>query len=163
MLRLLRDDWKGENGTKMLSEELYAIMASAVAEGKQTGQLNLQQPAPGVYPLVINTGDNGNGIQIKGPKGTATIGLGGINFSQAPTGQPVVGAGGGIPGRIVSGGPGDTYTVSLYENGLAGGVTATVPVKQLQIDPAETIPVGTWTLVSKIGSGYVMQVPVWVA
>jgi len=165
MLRLLRKDWKGPNGATMLSEEIYAIMGGAVAKGQQTGQLNLQQPAPGVYPLVINTGPDGNGIALNGPNGTTHIGPNGITLpggGKAPVAVAGTG-GGGVPGQVVSGGPGDTYQVNIFENGVSAGATATVTVKQLQIDPAETIPAGTWAIVSKSGSGYVMQVPVWLA
>jgi hypothetical protein len=164
MLRLLRDDWTGPNGAKMLSEELYAIMAGAVAKGSQTGQMNLNQPSPGTYPLVINAPD-GSGIQIKGKNGTTSIGVGGITLAG---GQPVVGAGGGagggIPGLVLGGGPGQgPYSVQLYPNNLSTA-GATVSCTQLQIDPAETIPPGTWTMVSLMPDHtYTMQVPVWLA
>jgi hypothetical protein len=165
MLRLLRDDWTGPNGAKMLSEEIYAIMAAAVASGSQTGQMNLNQPAPGTYPFVINTADN-SGIKINGPKGSALIGPGGITLAGTPP-APVgagVGAGGGIPGLVLGGGPGQgPYSVQLYPNNLSTA-GATVSCTQLQIDPAETIPPGTWTMVSLMPDHtYTMQVPVWLA
>jgi hypothetical protein len=61
---------------------------------------------------------------------------------------------------VVSG-SGDTYQVTVYPNGLSGA-TETVEVTQLQIDAAETIPAGTWAMVTQLADGaYTMQVPVW--
>jgi hypothetical protein len=37
----------------------------------------------------------------------------------------------------------------------------TVTVTQIQIDPSQTIPVGTPVIVIQVGSNYYMQVPVW--
>ncbi len=69
--------------------------------------------------------------------------------------------GGAIPG-IVTGGSGDTYTMTIYPDGTdqAG---QSVQVKQLQIDSGETIPVDSWELVSKIGDVYYVQFPVWLS
>lgn len=80
------------------------------------------------------------------------------------TGTPTGGAGPGgpstFPGKVTAGGPGDTYTVDVYEGGLSSAPTSRT-VKQLSIDSAETIPADTWAMVSKNGSEYTMQVPVW--
>ena len=72
------------------------------------------------------------------------------------------GSGGSIPGKILSGTV-DTYQVQLYPNGKAAAAGLTVTVKQLQIDPAATIPPGTWAMVSKTGLVYSMQVPIFLA
>ncbi len=69
--------------------------------------------------------------------------------------------GGAVPGTVV-GGSGDTYQMTIYPKGL-GGETQQVTVKQLQIDPTETIPVGSWEMVSKVGSNYYVQFPVWLS
>lgn len=50
-----------------------------------------------------------------------------------------------LPGKIVSGGPGDTYVMRLYPNGknnANGSFLATVT--QLDIDPAEVLPADAW-------------------
>lgn len=74
------------------------------------------------------------------------------------------GGGGGFPGVVVSGGPGASYQVNVYLDGLAKPPTLKA-VTQLSIDSAETIPAGTWAVIGSqtVGSGtnYFMQVPVW--
>lgn len=70
------------------------------------------------------------------------------------------GGGGVFPGKVTAGGPGDTYTVDVYEKGLSDPPTSRT-VKQLSIDVSATIPANTWTLVFKSGADYLMQVPVW--
>lgn len=66
---------------------------------------------------------------------------------------------------VVTGGSGGTYNVNIYKQGLTGPTTA-VSVKQLQIAGSDSVPSGTWALVSKGtkadgGVEYTMQVPVW--
>ncbi len=68
--------------------------------------------------------------------------------------------GGGFPGKVVSGGPGSTYLVDVYEEGLSSAPVQRT-VTQLSIDAAETIPADTWAVVGKVGDDYFMQVPVW--
>lgn len=48
-----------------------------------------------------------------------------------------------FPGKILSGGPGDSYQAALYVLG-PDGPSITRTVKQLQIDPAAKIPAGSW-------------------
>ena len=55
-----------------------------------------------------------------------------------------------IPGQVVSG-TGATYQVAIYQQGLSGGSNL-VEVTQLGIDPSETIPAGTWAMVTQITS-----------
>jgi hypothetical protein len=76
-------------------------------------------------------------------------------YGQCPEEQTLV------PGKVLSGGPGATYQVQLYPNGPSGGAGDTVTCTQLQIDPNETIPAGTWAIVAKSNNAYYMQVPVW--
>jgi len=64
--------------------------------------------------------------------------------------KPGQGSGGGasvFPAEVM-GGSGETYTCNVYENGLQNDPVS-VPVRQLQIAGAETIPAGTWALVAK--------------
>lgn len=72
--------------------------------------------------------------------------------------------------KIVSGG-GDSYQMALYPNGVDKDPTDTVTVRQMQIDEADSIPVGSWWVVIRNSvtdaSGnatqeYVMQFPVYV-
>lgn len=73
-----------------------------------------------------------------------------------------------FPAIITGGGPGNDYTANVYEEGLSGAVTA-VNIRQLDIDAAETIPVGTWAIAVKVPitvgdvttDQWYMQVPVW--
>src|SRR3990167_1524023 len=69
------------------------------------------------------------------------------------------GGGGGIPGKVVSG-TGTAYQVRIYLNVL-GASSKVVAVTQLQIDSSDTIPVDTWVLVTKAGTSYYCQAPVW--
>jgi hypothetical protein len=65
-----------------------------------------------------------------------------------------------MPGKIVSG-SGDTYQVELWPDGLKQK-SEIKEVKQLQISPNETIPIGTKMLVVKMNADeYFMQVPVY--
>lgn len=61
-------------------------------------------------------------------------------------------------GTVVSG-SGNTYMVALDPQASPPG--ATVSVKQIQIDPSQTIPAGTACVVVQIGSAFYMQCPVW--
>ena len=60
---------------------------------------------------------------------------------------------------IVTGGSGNTYTMTIYTSGLGGSGTS-VTVTQLQITSG-TIPTGTWALVAYVNGAYYMQVPIW--
>ena len=72
------------------------------------------------------------------------------------------GAGGGIPCKITSGGPGaGPYTATLYPQGPNSSAGAIVKVTQLQIDSGATIPANTWAFAVSIGGNYFVQVPVW--
>lgn len=66
------------------------------------------------------------------------------------------------PCKVLSG-SGSIYIVSLYPNGPNGGVLDIVTAQQLQIDPSETIPAGTWALATQSNNFWFIQVPVWLA
>lgn len=72
------------------------------------------------------------------------------------------GTGGGIPAQVGSVVSGSVYNVTIYPNGIGAEIPGQdVTATQLQIHADEEIPSGTWTIVTKIGSTYYMQVPVW--
>lgn len=66
---------------------------------------------------------------------------------------------GQIPAVVVSG-TGNNYKVDLYQQGYPGPTTR-VSASQLQIDPTETIPPGTFVMVSQSGAQFFFQAPVW--
>jgi hypothetical protein len=175
-LRLLREKWSSPNE---LAEELYAILNSNVPM-TLTGPVTINNSSPTKPALTVrNFGQNDQGVNIQKrpllqgpnfppipgitfpPLGVFGDGTLGSNLgSQGQAQQQQQPGGGGFPGKVLSGGPGATYKVAVYQSGL-GGKPTTVSVTQLQIDPAETIPAGTWAMVSQVGSSYYMQVPVW--
>ncbi len=75
-----------------------------------------------------------------------------------PSAPPAASA---MPGKVVSG-TGALYEMDVYPAGVEAA-SVRVSAVQLQIDPFEEIPVGTWTLVVKSGANYYMQVPVWLS
>jgi hypothetical protein len=177
-IRLLRERW---NDATELAEEIYAILNNdepLQIDGPVT--INNNTSGPGI---TINNGGPGNtgGIQINrqpdpginfpdlppvppttAPVVTIIYNGGNVTSGPDPNGQQPVGGGGGggcFPGKILSG-SGDTYSVAVYESGLAGEPKTRV-VKQLQIDPAETIQENTWVMVGKVGNSFFMMVPVW--
>jgi hypothetical protein len=169
--RLLRETWASPSE---LAEELYAMFGVNTPLQIQ-GPVEITNTTPGPALTVKQLGafDAGGFPPGLKPDDPAAISLQfpGLSPTPADVSPPVTqqnitqntlkpGGGGGVPGQIVSG-SGDTYDVDLYEKGVAAGVTKTVSVTQLQIDPAETINAGTWTLVTQAGDGYFMQVPVW--
>lgn len=101
--------------------------------------------------------DGMNGFYIPSADGTGPP----APLSQNPNATTInIQGGGGMPGQVVSGGPGSSYLVNVYSNGLAGGFI-TVSVTQLQIHEDATIPAGTWAIVVQAGGSYYMQVPIW--
>lgn len=92
----------------------------------------------------------------------------GVDVDDAPANDPTdttprpetTSGGGGFPGQVVSGGPGDEYTVNVYESGLNSPPTLRT-VTQLSIHEDATIPADTWVMVGKVGEEYFMQHPVW--
>jgi hypothetical protein len=73
------------------------------------------------------------------------------------------------PGSVVSKNGDGTYLVDIFPYGLNDKPFRLHMVKQLMIDPTDTIPEGTWCFVfpvrnaSNDASTYYMQVPVWLA
>lgn len=168
-IRLLRDDWPK---AKQLAEELFAMLTGD-APTVSNSQAQINAPA-GVPPLQLGNLSLGDSLfQVRGKDGALLgnflLGPDGLTFQgpaaqAAPTPQPAPsGGGGGIPAMITAGGPGDTYTATIYPAGLSG-TTQSVTVKQLQIDPSDTINPGTWTHAFLQADGqYTMQVPVWLS
>jgi hypothetical protein len=165
-IRLRRDDWPH---AKQLAEELFAMLTGD-APTASNSQAQINAPA-GTPPLQLGNLSLGDSlVSLRGRDGNVIGDLvlegDGLNFvgpGATPAAQPARPAstgGGGIPAQIVSG-TGDTYTATVYPKGLSGP-TDNVTVKQLSIDPSDTIPAGTWTLVALQADGqYVMQLPVW--
>jgi hypothetical protein len=146
-IRLLRTHWDNPN---QLAEEIYSMLKQLT-----------ENPTTLIRPLTVIT-DTQPAITINGRDGVD--GADGISINDETLreiiGRLGGGGGGGIPGEVVSG-SGDTYTVTIYPNGLLG-TTENVTVTQLQIDAGETIPAGTWAIVTQMGDGeYAMVVPVW--
>lgn len=184
--RLLRESWSGADE---LAQELYAIFTdSGPLEIDSPVQISTPQGST-VPPLSLeNNGVNPAAIQfttaavpsqdfgqlpalppLPGLTLTSIYGDGSAeNFPGAPanptpgTGTPAGGgSGGGVPGMVTGGGPGaGPYQVKIFPTGLAGP-SKTVNVTQLQIDPADTIPPGSWTIVNQVGKFFYMMVPVW--
>lgn len=77
------------------------------------------------------------------------------------------GAGGGsadvYPARVISKSAHPTYNVWIYKNGPSEAYeTGTADV--LELDSGETIPSGTWVIVTKAGDGkYYFTIPQWLA
>jgi hypothetical protein len=164
--RLLKKSWTADQ----LAQELYAMFdpeAPLFHEGPIELRRRDDQPfftlsnfAPGDILFNVNgaggrhygdviLGDDGLGLLPEGE--TQLVGIG----------TTVQGGSGGIPGAIVSG-SGDTYQVTLYENGITEDATKTVEVKQLQIT-GDDLDAGTEVVVYLGSDGvYFMQHPVWV-
>lgn len=180
--RLRRNKWTGPSGANRLAEEIYAIWTSKAPY--QGDPINIIQQ--GDTPVINITIDGGNPI-TQGPPITGPIPVG-----EEP--DPVIGGGGGsdpadtiinidvaglpaafpIPGWaiVLSQTSGDTYNCSIYiDNPATSLPLGTMDVQQRQIDPLDTIPVGTetpcvlWTRLNTNGTLRVvsatMQVPVF--
>lgn len=170
--RITRRRWDDVND---LAEELASALRSVrvkingplslnLSKGQAAIQLNSEpDPEGSDVPLIeeVSGGGSGRGSSVGiGANGALQPSSLGESFTGGSGVGGEGGGGGGIPCAIVSG-SGDTYQVSLYEDGVAGGVTQTVEAIQLQIDEAETIPAGTWTFASLVNEIYYIQVPVW--
>jgi hypothetical protein len=84
--------------------------------------------------------------------------------NDAIAGSTVGGTGGNaFPGFVISG-SGNKYLCRIYPDGFSTTTTKDVLVTQMQIDPTETIPTGTFAIVL-LGKDkkYTMQVPVWIS
>ena len=177
-LRLLRDDWPD---AQTLAEELYAIFTSTTPTTLQ-GPVTINNSSNQPDLTTNNYGSGPGGITINKqpfpgpplPPGGSPIEFGNITFTSyfsdgsssgtnggsSGASQPPQQSASAFPAMILSGGPGATYQVSVYKNGPTGAATAATAT-QLQIDSGETIPVGTWTIVTLVNNKYYMQVPVW--
>lgn len=184
VLRLLREDW---DSPKELAEELYAILNADIPltlDGPITINNNSSEPAV----TIQQSGPSDSAIQIVksplpgfDPGNPPDFGLGGLgnetltlvgNDGLISTGtgdaaQPnnitlSAQGGGGIPARVVSFVTGSTanYVMRAFPNGLTAA-SVLVVATQLQIADGEVLSAGTWTILTKLGSKYFMQVPVW--
>lgn len=180
-MRLLQESWMGSKSTQRLAQLLSTILDPDISfETNAPIVMNPQSDGQGGVnpPMVVNNwtaGDtlftinrtNGDtyGDVILGDNGfTFVQNTGGNSSTQINTdgsSEESSGSGNVFPASVLSGGPGDTYTVKIYQNGRAGGstnVTATHP----NIDEDETIPPGTECTVILIGGSYeIMGVPTW--
>lgn len=143
--RLLREKWAS---VQLLAEELFAIFRQQDATNIDTPVK--VQPGPGVTlpAITINTTDTG-GSQIVFNKGGCTntidtndqcqLTLNGKPISTEPGGGGGTGTGNpfgiiSMACQVISGGPGNPYTVQIV--GAAAQVTAVAP----GLDANETIP-----------------------
>lgn len=179
--RLVRKQWTDPNSAM---QEVYATLKSLnpftlnapmtinnTKPSHEVPTFTVQQgagttPSSGPVKIIVLNGD-GSGGTIDTSQGVVTYTP---NNPKLPPSQTVTAkhlkalnaGGGGIPGKVASGGPGANYMVDLYENGPSLPKTRTVPVTQLQIASTETIPSGTSCVVSQAGAVFIMQISVWV-
>lgn len=153
-IRLLREQWPNPT---MLAEELFAILSNEKLPLYHEGPVTLAKgddAQPGLSLPGFNEGDTA--ISISGDTYNITIGGDGLNMGGLPItnagGSPSQGAN-GFYGTVVSG-TGNRYRVRLNTGAI-------VFVTQGQIDSGETIPVGTFALVTKASGNFFMQVPVF--
>jgi hypothetical protein len=183
-MRLRREDW---SSPLELAEEIYAILNSDEPI-EIDGRVIINNDGDST-PLTINQyGGDGDIIEISrrdeppvqfpelpplefdGPgdftvtiideSGEVSTDTTQDGSTPSPQPRPDSGGGGGFPGKVVSGGPGVSYEVDVYESGLSAAPTRRT-VRQLQIHESESVPADTWALVGKVGEEYFMQVPVW--
>ena len=165
--RLLREyPWDAQS----LAEELYAMFDPEIPLNHE-GPLQLTA-RNGVAPLIINNLPIGTDPIIQNPPtqqipdepGQPNIEEEGEGEPQTPATPSPGGGGGGancFPGKVTSGGPGTSYLVDVYLDGLSQPAT-NVSARQLAIDGLDTVAADTWCLVAKQNDGqYVFQVPTW--
>jgi hypothetical protein len=168
---MLREMWKGPQGAQRLAEQLFAIFQDGRSASLK-GPVSITTPdgTPTTTPTLTLTSGGGD-VTVKVVNEDGTGGLVGFNKKKGLTytpdqkDTPVTPAkkkktSSTVPGKVLSG-SGSSYVVALYGSGSLTSVTKTVSVTQLQIATGETIPVGTWAPVMKVGSKYFFQVPVW--
>jgi hypothetical protein len=158
--RLMKMDWS--KATELLALEIYEMLGPDVPLS-HNAPLTLTAPKD-VAPLAFSADSPLFSVSRNGQK------LADIVFQDGQLqAQPVDGSPSSAPPKppvpavmpgVVQGGSGDTYSVTVYPKGT-GAAGQTVTVKQLQINSVETIPAGTWALVTKNGGAYTMQVNVW--
>lgn len=159
--RLLREEWSGAGGAQELSQELYLILTSPDPV-QITSPVQITNPTNDPAISIANTNPDGTApaFNITGPVDGAITFNNAFGDTVAPpeSATPSSSGGGGTPGKIISG-SGSTYTVGVYADGKT--LSGTVKATQLQIDPAETIPAGTWVNVVKSGAFFFLFTPVW--
>ena len=90
----------------------------------------------------------------------STTSITGRGLPRSSAGALGIGGTSMTPGQVQAKNADGTYSVILFDTNLTT-FDRTVNVTQLQIDPDETIPAGTWVVVAEHKSGFIMQVPVW--
>jgi hypothetical protein len=142
--RWRRKDWT----TQQLADELWTVMS------------RLQDAEPAVTEF---TGEDGETIQIDERIDRIFELIEEISHEHDPVNNSTSTARtewerASVPCQVGSKTGDQTYNVTLYPHGLAGAgvapddvVTIQREAYQLQIDPDETIPPGTWTMASVIG------------
>lgn len=166
-IRLLREKWRSP---VQLAEELFAMFTSTgpvtipagskvakPADGQPYLTLIGYTPGESAFDYIKPNGDPGGPVPISAlPDPLAEV--------VVPTDDDSTpSATSSFPGVVVSGGPGDTYDVEIFENGVTQASTRTVSVKQLQIHADATIPAGSSAVVHLGPDGaFFMQVPVWI-
>jgi len=164
--RLMRTNWKSIDE---LAKELYALFTSNIPvriEGgleivKQTGRPPLKiidrlQPSSTDGLLALESNDQSKELTYDDLGLLSGSESDGSDLSNLISQRQVQGQ---IIGVIVSG-TGSNYQVDLYKQGYPGP-SSRVSAIQLQIDPADSVPAGTFTMVSQVGTQYYFQASVW--
>jgi hypothetical protein len=156
--RLLRE---GEWTITQLTQEIYAILQKEILEND--GSVTMNQSNPDSPSLIINQPPYSQvpaiAITRTNPDGTTSS----ITFGAQPDGsfdakkdgKPIGVDAAAVPlsliGRVAAGGPGESYTVQAWTVNpqISGGTPGVSPsmmvtAKQVQIDPTDTIPSGTF-------------------
>lgn len=75
-----------------------------------------------------------------------------------------MGSGGNATIAQITSGTGQSYLIDIFGNGPSNPATDTsVSALQLQIDPTDTIPAGTWAIAVQVNGDWYIQVAVWTA
>lgn len=174
-MRLLRKRW---TDATELAEELYAMLQDSVPLTTKAPFTIALPPGSTAPALTLNNWGSGPSIQFLGKDNTDQGQLtadgrlldsqGKERSGSGTTNNLLGGAASETFAGVVVGGSGSTYTMHLYaDDGTTtlneGGGPKAFTVRQLQIDPAATIPINTWALVVKRGGKYFMQAPVWLS
>ena len=164
-IRLLRDSWAS---TRALAEEIYAILQKKIPlfhEAPVTISTDDDEA-----PLVLRRfGGDGQVIDIRGPQDEP---IGGIYLE----GDRIVyrnrndddddGGGDGdggtttFPAQVISGAE-NSYTCSAFPNGSGGGTTGEISVRVPGVAAGESIPAGTWIMVSQVNGAYEGVAALW--
>jgi hypothetical protein len=126
----------------------------------QNSPPGVQQPVAAVQnqdgtTITLSLGDGGLQVTSTDPSGVATSLPVGDSLAKSTSSSA-------FPGNLTGYNGSNSYQVTIYPNGpSSGGIS--VNVLQLGGDPAfpHTVDGSVWTIVTKVGSSYVMALPVW--